>query len=101
MERNVAMSGKTHKIADVKCYFCGHISGQLEGMLGDGVDERVFKPRPGFGGTAPLSGRRLRCERCGGPVYLEDVTPMTIDNTVLARRPSRVPAPVSRARKAA
>lgn len=96
------MSRKTQKVADVKCYYCGHISGQLEGNLGDGPSEMTFKPRPGIGGTAPRFGGRLRCERCGGPVYLEDVTPMSIENTVLARRTAGRVAGASRgARKAA
>jgi hypothetical protein len=90
------MSGKTRKIADVKCYYCGHISGQVEGNLGDAPADMTFTPRIEAGGATSLFGRRLRCERCGGPVYLEDVTPMSIEDTVLARRPAVVSRPATR-----
>jgi hypothetical protein len=61
--------------ADVKCYYCGHISGQiLSDRSRPGV--RAFQPRPGYQGARPKPGQRLRCERCSGPVYLEDVTPL-------------------------
>jgi hypothetical protein len=56
--------------ADVKCYSCGHISGQIITRRGDGASR--FIPRPGFSGILPSAGRRLRCERCNGPVFLED-----------------------------
>jgi hypothetical protein len=63
--------------AEVKCYHCGHISGQVEGSR---VLKRTvldtFTPRPGFKGAIPQTGERLRCERCAGPVYLEDVRPL-------------------------
>src|SRR5262245_8398837 len=59
----------THMIADVKCYFCGHISGQLEGHRGAKVTPAAFRPRPGYTGRTFASGERLRCERCGGPVF--------------------------------
>ena len=87
-------------IADVKCYFCGHISGQVEGFRGAAVTDTTFTPRPGYTGRPFASGRRIRCERCGGPVFLEDVTPMVIaDGSVLARR--KLPPPVSSPRRAA
>lgn len=87
-------------IADVKCYFCGHISGQVEGFRGTAVTDTTFKPRPGYTGRPFATGRRIRCERCGGPVFLEDVTPMVIEEgSVLARR--RVQAPAATGHKRA
>jgi hypothetical protein len=59
--------------ADVKCYMCGHVSGQIEGEKDAPLTVRSFRPRPGYRGPAPRPGDRLRCERCQGPVYLEDV----------------------------
>ncbi len=61
---------------DVKCYHCGHISGQIEGTRTDKLVLRAFKPRAGFQGPVPGPGDRIRCERCGGPVYLEDLQPV-------------------------
>lgn len=63
-------------IADVKCYHCGHISGQVEGTREERLVIHAFKPREGFKGTRPGPGEQLRCERCTGPVYLEDLRPM-------------------------
>jgi DNA-directed RNA polymerase subunit RPC12/RpoP len=65
-------------MADVKCYYCGHVSGQIIGQKNEALTIRSFVPRPGYEGSAPSPGARLRCERCRGPVFLEDVTPMTI-----------------------
>ena len=58
-------------IADVKCYHCGHISGQVvkDPALPDAP--RQFVPRPGFTAVVPRATEGLRCERCRGPVYLE------------------------------
>ena len=64
--------------ADVKCYYCGHISGQIIGPRGGALKISNFVPRAGYTRPAPQPGERLRCERCSGPVYCEDVTPMSI-----------------------
>ncbi|MGH2460617.1 MAG: hypothetical protein ACRDIY_17325 [Chloroflexota bacterium] len=59
--------------ADVKCYHCGHISGQVEGDPDNPRLRWHFRPGPG-GSTRPEPERRLiRCARCGGPVFLDDV----------------------------
>ena len=63
-------------IGDVKCYHCGHVSGQVQGTRGERLVLRSFKPRPGFKGELPKPGERIRCERCGGPVFLEDMQPV-------------------------
>ncbi len=57
----------------IKCFNCGHISGQLsaEGN-GNGPMKRRFTPRPGYSGELPKPGQTLRCERCMGPVYVDD-----------------------------
>ncbi|MEX1255230.1 MAG: hypothetical protein WEE64_12900 [Dehalococcoidia bacterium] len=64
-----------HVVGDVKCYHCGHISGQVEGSRTERLVLHAFKPRPGYQGEVPGPGQRLRCERCQGPVYLEDLHP--------------------------
>jgi len=63
-------------IGDVKCYHCGHVSGQVEGTRGQRLVLQAFRPRPGYQGQPPSNGERLRCERCSGPVYLEDLRPL-------------------------
>jgi len=61
-------------VADVKCYYCGHISGQIVGRKGEPLRASNFIPRPGYRGMEVKPGVRMRCERCRGPVFLEDST---------------------------
>ena len=61
-------------VADVKCYYCGHISGQIVGRRYEPLRVTNFVPRPGYKGPEVRPGMRLRCERCQGPVFLEDAT---------------------------
>jgi hypothetical protein len=61
-------------VADVKCYHCGHISGQIVAERNQPLRVSNFVPRPGYHGQPPRRGERLRCERCGGPVFLENAT---------------------------
>lgn len=62
-------------VADVKCYYCGHVSGQIIGDRDQRLRVGNFVPRPGYAGPPLRPGARLRCERCGGPVFLEDAVP--------------------------
>jgi hypothetical protein len=64
--------------ADVKCYYCGHISGQIVGPRNGPLKLSNFVPRPGYRGPAPKPGMRMRCERCHGPVFLEDAEPIAM-----------------------
>jgi hypothetical protein len=59
-------------VADVKCYHCGWISGRVAGKKGAPQHLWAFEGRDGS--STPLNpGRRLRCLRCNGPVYAEDL----------------------------
>ena len=64
-------------MADVKCYYCGHISGQIIGRRNEPLRVTNFVPRPGYTGQELRPGMRLRCERCHGPVFLEDTSNVT------------------------
>ncbi len=68
-------------IADAKCYHCGFVSGELIGERGTPVRDWIFEPRTGEPRPA---GPRLRCVRCNGPLYLEDVRPFSADDPVRA-----------------
>lgn len=70
-------------VGDVKCYHCGHVSGEIEGTRTDRLVLHAFKPRPGYRGQPPPPGQRLRCERCQGPVFLEDLRPVPMYPTPL------------------
>jgi hypothetical protein len=72
-------------VADVKCYYCGHVSGQVIGRRAATFKVNRFVPRHGYKGPEVKPGVRLRCERCGGPVFLEDTTPMMRAESALAR----------------
>ncbi|MBI4571421.1 MAG: hypothetical protein HY723_05680 [Chloroflexi bacterium] len=80
-------------IGDVKCYHCGHISGQVVGSRGSRGDRLVlqsFRPRPGYRGDIPGPGDRLLCERCQGPVYLEDLKPLPVEPVLMVEtKPKR------------
>ncbi len=83
-------------VGDVKCYHCGHVSGQIEATREEGLEVQSFKPRDGYKGKKPAAGEKLRCERCTGPVFLEDLReaplePLAIDLAAARklRRPKR------------
>jgi hypothetical protein len=73
-------------VADVKCYYCGHISGQVKGFRAERLVLRSFQPRPDFQGTPPQPGQPIRCERCNGPVYLEDLRPVLAEIEAIKER---------------
>ena len=61
-------------IGDVKCYHCGHVSGQVEGRkTADRLVFHTFEPREGYVGKVAKAGDTIRCERCKGPVFLEEL----------------------------
>lgn len=74
---NYSKSGvsKVRVIADVKCYHCGYVSGQLVGEAGDLLRPECFHPSSTYTKPPPRRGDRLSCGRCDGPVYLDDVRP--------------------------
>lgn len=59
-------------VADVKCYYCGFISGELVGTNSQVLKNGTFRPAPGVD-SAAVSAGKLRCARCGGPVFLDDL----------------------------
>lgn len=62
--------------ADVKCYYCGFVSGELVGEPKTLLSVKSYRPVEGT--SAPKAGDPLRCARCGGPVYLDDVQPVKV-----------------------
>lgn len=68
-------------VADVKCYHCGFVSGELIGTRARPAKEWTFEP---VQGEPRVAGTRLRCTRCDGPVYLEDLRPFVADDPVRA-----------------
>ena len=58
--------------ADVKCYLCGFVSGQVEGAPGDRATLANFRPTPESGGPRLTRNGRICCTRCGGGVFLDE-----------------------------
>jgi hypothetical protein len=83
-------------LADLKCYMCGAVSGSIESghpLTGPQASRPVTLRRPGE--SAPVqvpNWRRLRCTRCGGPLFLDEsevVTRRIDDYNWLEERPRR------------
>jgi hypothetical protein len=75
-------------IADVTCYHCGWISGRIAGEKGTPREQWHFEARDGS--STPLSGgRRLRCLRCNGPVYAEDLRARAFAEPLTAAVPAK------------
>lgn len=52
------------------CYSCGYISAEVEGEHRAPLARAMITWRPPGGAPARPAGRRLRCLRCGGTLYL-------------------------------
>jgi hypothetical protein len=73
---------RTYYVADLKCYMCGSVAGSIE-------SERPFGSIPPQGGLMSLrqtgseraiqiaNWRKLRCDRCGGPLFLDEADTVT------------------------
>jgi len=60
--------------ADVKCYHCGHVSGQVVGEADKPFQPELFHPFSAADASALRQAKdRLRCYRCGGPIFLDDI----------------------------
>src|SRR5262245_52656243 len=68
---------RTFVVADLKCYLCGTVSGSIEREQTPtplrGVISPVALRRPGQTHAILVADwRRLRCDRCGGPLFLDE-----------------------------
>lgn len=63
-------------VADLKCYMCGGVCGSIESdqpLTGTPGLRPVLLRRPGEAQPVQLvDWRRLRCTRCGGPLFLDE-----------------------------
>ncbi|MBV9328435.1 MAG: hypothetical protein JO352_32370 [Chloroflexi bacterium] len=90
---------RTFFVADLKCYMCGSVSGSIEseqsltGARPSGSP--VFFRQTGRDENEAVqiaNWRRLRCDRCGGPLFLDEtdvVTRRYEDYNWLEERPRR------------
>ena len=73
---------RTFYVADLKCYMCGSVTGSIE-------SEQDLSRATAPGQTVQLrqtgrdepiqiaNWRRLRCDRCGGPLFLDETDVIT------------------------
>jgi hypothetical protein len=60
-------------VADVKCYHCGYVSGEIIGEHDGTMRAETFRPAATYAKALPRRGESLRCGRCGGPIYLDNM----------------------------
>jgi hypothetical protein len=87
---------RTFFVADLKCYMCGSVSGSIESehaLTGAAALVRpVFLHQAGREPVQVVNWRKLRCDRCGGPLFLDEteiVTRRYEDYNWLEERPRR------------
>ena len=68
---------KSVLVADVKCYLCGASSGSVESEKQPLPRSVNYRPAGAKEAMPVLDWRRLRCERCNGPIYLDETEVVT------------------------
>ena len=59
--------------ADLKCYMCGRIVGELEGVGGRAPRFVTFRPAPGMESLLGMQFTEARCPPCGGGLFVDEV----------------------------
>lgn len=72
---------RTFFVADLKCYMCGSVAGSVESeqsLTGIGQASQVMLRQAGREEAVQVANwRRLRCDRCGGPLFLDETDVIT------------------------
>ena len=90
---------RTFFVADLKCYMCGSVVGSVESEQSLTAAPQTTRPvlvrQSGQATPSTVANwRRLRCDRCGGPLFLDEsdvVTRRYEDYNWLDERPRRAP----------
>ena len=87
---------RTFFVADLKCYMCGGVAGSVESEQSLTAAPHIARPvilrQPGREPVQVARWQHLRCDRCGGPLYLDEVDVITRryeDYNWLDERPRR------------
>ena len=64
---------RTYILADLKCYMCGATAGSIERERGSTAATVSLQQGSQVGVIAASETRRLRCPRCGGSLYVDQV----------------------------
>src|SRR5438105_6562595 len=64
---------RTYVLADLKCYMCGALAGHIQREQGDATARVAIERAGKVGLIGSWETSRLRCPRCGGSVYVDQV----------------------------
>jgi hypothetical protein len=64
---------RTYLLADLKCYMCGATAGSIEVERGSALPTVALQRGGRVGTIGAWQTSRLRCSRCGGAVYVDQV----------------------------
>lgn len=81
--------------ADLCCYHCGYVAATVEGERDRPLVEAQLIASNRRPGVRLSPGQPPRCGRCGGPLYLDELTTLVLrvdDDTSLEPRTQLVPA---------
>ena len=59
--------------AELKCYLCGRMAGELEGVPGRERRFQSFRPAPGMDSLVGVQLSKARCPLCGGGLFVDEV----------------------------
>ena len=73
---------RTIYVADLKCYMCGSVSGSIESeqsftSTAGSVRPVLFRKSASDQPIQIINWQRLRCDRCGGPLFLDETDVIT------------------------
>jgi hypothetical protein len=75
--------------ADVHCYHCGQVSGSWEWPSSMTPEHGIFQELGGEGRRVVGALARMRCVRCGGPIFLDEVETVPERPKITFERPRR------------
>jgi hypothetical protein len=64
---------RTFVLVDLKCYMCGATAGSIERERGSTAARVAFERSGDVGTIDAWQTSRLRCPRCGGSVYVDQI----------------------------
>jgi hypothetical protein len=72
---------RTFFVADLKCYMCGSVNGSIESeqslTAAPSAALPVLLRQAGRTPVEVVNWKRVRCDRCGGPLFLDETEVVT------------------------
>jgi hypothetical protein len=72
---------RTFFVADLKCYMCGSVNGSIESeqslTAAPYAAHPVLLRQTGRTPVEVVNWKRVRCDRCGGPLFLDETDVIT------------------------